>query len=121
MAFKKSLPDRKVAYPSDSPVMAAIAEFLCLAGYVRQLNVRWDSAGSIYRLDFAHTKRKLNVEIETPGRRTTTEKDAIRDKRLAAKKWKIIRIPIDEVTIEKLHRECCWWISLDTKVGSVQG
>jgi very-short-patch-repair endonuclease len=109
MALTKSLPDRKKVYKSDSPVMAAIAEILCDAGYQRQVNLKWDKAGSLYRLDFAHSKKKITVEIITPGRRSTLTRDARRDANLRALKWKVVRIPIEEVTVERLRKECCWW------------
>lgn len=110
MALRQQHQEHRTKYPSDSPVMAAIAEILCLAGYVRQVNFRWDRAGSIYRLDFAHFKRKINVEIETPGRRTTPEKDARRDANLKAQNWQVVRVPIEEATIDRLRRDCCWWL-----------
>jgi hypothetical protein len=72
------------------------AAFLCPAGYVREYWIRWGSGrNDHYKVDFAHPEAKVNIELDGPFHHTTPADDALRDSRLRALGWKIIRIQHD--------------------------
>ena len=65
------------------------ASVLVPAGYVREYQL---FCGRRYTLDFAHVEAKVNIELDGPHHYTTPEQDSVRDAKLGALGWKIIRI-----------------------------
>lgn len=69
------------------------ADFLCPLGYRREFCVQWGKRpGEKHLLDFALVEAKVNIELDGKWHKSTTEQDAVRDSRLKALGWKIIRI-----------------------------
>lgn len=81
-------------YKNDTPILVALANVLCPLGFVREFFVIFDQAGSRYRLDFAQPDEKINIEFDGTGHLGNIQQkiDALRDARLHAKGWVIIRI-----------------------------
>jgi hypothetical protein len=74
------------------PFAGVIAEILCPIGYIREHHVRWGphQPTDHHILDFAHPEAKVNIELDGPHH--DGSKDAVRDARLRALGWRIIRI-----------------------------
>lgn len=69
------------------------AQVLCPVGYVREHQVNYAPGGaSHYKLDFAHLQAMVNIELDGPWHLNSTREDAVRDGRLRALGWKVIRI-----------------------------
>lgn len=67
-------------------------------GYEREFIVRWNAAGSLYRLDFAHPDARVNIELDGPchrANRSAQSRDARRDARLRAIGWRVVRVKHD--------------------------
>jgi Protein of unknown function (DUF559)/NUMOD3 motif len=76
---------------SGGAVGAAYAATLLPAGYVRERWVQWgETRYDRYRLDFAHMAAKVNIELDGPGHDASG--DLVRDLRLRALGWRVIRI-----------------------------
>ena len=70
------------------------ASVLCPVGYVREFQVNWGSGHAAhYKLDFAHPQAKVNIELDGPYHYGV--EDDVRDARLRALGWKVIRIAHD--------------------------
>ena len=69
------------------------ASILLPAGYQRHKYV-WYGLGryDCHELDFAHMEAKVNIELDGPYHYHTPAEDILRDSRLHALGWKIIRI-----------------------------
>lgn len=69
------------------------AKLLCPLGYVREYQVNWGPGGHAhYKLDFALTDSKVNIELDGPWHMSSQEEDALRDSRLRALGWHVIRV-----------------------------
>jgi hypothetical protein len=73
---------------------AEFAHVLCPVGYVREFQVNWGPGHAAhYKLDFAHPTAKVNIELDGPYHDPSG--DEVRDLRLRALGWKVIRISHD--------------------------
>jgi len=80
------------------------AAVLCPAGFVREHHVYYGEHNqktgfglrrACYQLDFAHIEGKINIELDGPRHKATSEEDAVRDDVLRDLGWRVIRIRHD--------------------------
>jgi hypothetical protein len=74
---------------------AAYARILCPAGFMRTFFVAHGSDGKRekYELDFAHSRLKINIELDGPFHVGAPDEDMTRDAFLRSAGWIVIRIP----------------------------
>jgi len=80
----------------EHPILFEIRKRLESSGYTAEYMVKFDSAGSFYRLDYAHPILKICVEVDGPYHRIGAEpaRDRRRDERLTQLGWAIYRVPV---------------------------
>ena len=69
---------------------------LMAAGFTEFYTIKWDKAGTIYRINFAHPKSKTVVEFRhSKEPLTRTLCNISRDTNLKIKGWRVIRLSRD--------------------------
>lgn len=71
------------------------AAILVPCGYIREYQLQWGTQYERYKLDFAHLQVKVNIELDGPGHFGLPAEDRVRDSRLRALGWRVIRIKHD--------------------------
>lgn len=68
---------------------------LIVNGYVAEYTIKFDKAGSYYRVDFAHVEKRHIIELD--GEDHNSLRDKRRDERLESIGWTVSRLTYKEI------------------------